>query len=50
MAIGLAYTGLGGCTLPIESSRSNLSAEKLPDGNFKKGSLLVTGNLQDVMK
>lgn len=50
MAIGLAYTGLGGCVLPIESSRSNLVAEKGPDGNFKKGSLLVTGNIKDVMR
>lgn len=50
MAIGLAYTGLGGCTLPIESSKSNLTAEVGLDGNFKKGSLLITGNLQDVMK
>ena len=44
---GLAYTALGGCTLFIEASKSNL---EIDTKKSRTGSLIVTGNLQDVMK
>jgi Lon-like ATP-dependent protease len=46
---GLAYTPMGGCTLYIEASKSNFDNDAKKD-KLNKGSLIVTGNLQDVMK
>jgi ATP-dependent Lon protease len=40
---------MGGCTLYIEASKSNFDNDAKKD-KLNKGSLIVTGNLQDVMK
>lgn len=38
---------MGGCTLFIEVAKANQQRE---DGKPRVGTLLITGNLQDVMK
>lgn len=48
--MGLAWTAMGGSVLYIETAKRKLVSTSKSEGSSGDGSLIITGNLGDVMK